>query len=112
MDPEIAKYYSAQPESTQKILGIIRDAIKKAEPLAQEKISYGIPTFTLMGKNLVHYSGNKNHIGFYPGPEAIDKFSDDLEHYKTSKGSVQLPLDKEIPLDLIQEITKFRASQI
>ncbi len=95
------------PPEIQQVLESVRQTIHHAAPDAQEKISYGIPTFTLKG-NLVHFSAYQHHIGFYPGAQAIVDFADDLKPYETSKGTVKFPLDKPIPLDLIKKITEYR----
>ncbi len=88
---------------TLKKLKAIRAIVKEIAPEAEEKISYGIPTFALHG-NLVHFAGYENHIGFYPGSAPIEKFANDLKEYKTSKGTVQFPLDKPLPLELIRRM--------
>ncbi|RPI59432.1 MAG: DUF1801 domain-containing protein, partial [Ignavibacteriales bacterium] len=88
----------------------IRAAIKKATPKASEVISYGMPAFK-QNKVLVYFAAGKNHIGFYPTPNPIKVFSKELESYKTSKGAIQFPLDKKIPLSLISKITKFRVKE-
>lgn len=102
IDEFIAKY----PNDVQAILRKIRQTIKDVAPDAKEKISYGIPTFTLNGKNLVHFSAYAKHIGFYPGSMPIAELSKELVGYKTSKGTIQFPLNKPIPYDLIKKITK------
>jgi uncharacterized protein YdhG (YjbR/CyaY superfamily) len=109
--PDIDNYIAGFPEETQKLLFQVRETIRRAAPNASEKMSYGIPTFTLKG-NLVHFAGYKKHIGFYPTPSAIIKFRNELSVYKNSKGSVQFPLDMPIPLGLITKIVKFRVSEI
>ncbi len=98
------------PKETQIILQKVRETISKAAPAAEESINYGIPTFKLEG-NLVHFSGYKHHIGFYPGATGIKVFEKELSIYKGAKGSVQFPLDKPIPYALISKITKFRVKQ-
>ncbi len=107
---EIDQYIAGFPKSTQKILEQVRKTIRKAAPEAEEKIGYGIPTFTLNG-NLVHFAGYKNHIGFYPTPSGIETFSKELSVYEGAKGSVQFPIDQPMPLDLITKIVKFRVAQ-
>lgn len=103
--------YSAQfPEEIQTILQKIRAVIREAAPDATEKISYQMPTFYLNG-NLVHFAAFKTHIGFYPVPSGIEKFKEELSQYKGGKGSVQFPLDKPIPYDLIRRITIFRVEE-
>jgi len=104
---DIDTYIACFPAESQKILKKLRMTIQKAAPEAKEKISYGIPTFTLNG-NLVHFAAYKNHIGFYPGALGILTFSEELSAYKGGKGTVIFPLDKPIPYDLISEIVKFR----
>lgn len=106
----IDEYIAIFPEATQKTLKKIRATIKAAAPDAEEKISYQMPTFTLKG-NLVHFAAFKNHIGFYPTPTGIEKFKKELSVYKGAKGSVQFPLDRPIPYDLISKIVKFRVEE-
>jgi uncharacterized protein YdhG (YjbR/CyaY superfamily) len=103
-------YIAAFPAATQKLLQQVRATIRKAAPDAEEKIGYGIPTFTLHG-NLVHFAGYKQHIGFYPGADGIAHFSKEMSAYKQSKGAVQFPLDRALPLALITKITKYRVKQ-
>ncbi len=107
----VATYIDAFPWETQQILRSVREAILQAAPRALETIKYGIPTY-VQGKNLVHFAGYRNHIGFYPTPGAIAHFSARLKPYKTSKGAVQFPLDMEVPLQLISEITKYRVDEV
>lgn len=102
----IDEYIADFPADVQKIMIELRQAIQKGAPEATEKISWGMPTFYLKG-NLIHFAGHKKHIGLYPGAEAIEVFSKDMEAYKTSKGAMQLPLDKPLPLKLITKIVKF-----
>ena len=107
----IDEYISMFPQNVQDILNNVRKTIQENAPTAQEAISYGIPTFKLNG-NLVHFAAFKNHIGFYPGgPSAIQAFKKELSLYKQSKGSVQFPLDKPIPLQLVKKIVEFRVKQ-
>lgn len=107
---DINSHIADFPAGTQKLLKQLRATIKKAAPKATEAISYGIPTFKLNG-NLIHFSGYAKHIGFYPGASGIASFKKELTKYKTSKGTVQFPLDKALPLSLITKIVKFRVKQ-
>lgn len=106
----IDEYIALYADDIQKILQKVRNVIKEAAPDASEKISYQMPTFYLHG-NLVHFAAFKTHIGFYPVPSGIEKFQDELSQYKGGKGSVQFPLDKPIPYDLIRRITLFRVEE-
>lgn len=62
----------------------------------------------MKGKNVIHFAGFRNHIGLYPSSEVIEIFAEKLKKYKTSKGTIQFPLQEELPFDLIQEIVEFR----
>ncbi len=113
MDTKIAtidQYIAAYPAQVQHILQKVRATIARVAPDATEKIGYGIPTYVYNG-NLVHFAAYAHHIGFYPGSGAIETFQKDLTAYKTSKGAIQLPLDKPIPYDLIEKITAYRVEQ-
>ena len=103
----VEKYINGFPENIQKMLQQIRKTIKELAPEAEETISYAIPTFKLKG-NLVHFAAFKNHIGFYPTPSGIKEFEKELSVYKQGKGSVQFPLDKPMPLELIRKIVRYR----
>jgi uncharacterized protein YdhG (YjbR/CyaY superfamily) len=106
----IDDYIKGFPKETQVILEKMRTIIRKAAPKATETISYGIPTFVL-GKNLVHFGGYKNHTGFYPGAAGVEAFTKELSAYQFSKGAIQFPLDKPLPVGLITQIVKFRVLQ-
>ena len=106
----IDAYISGFPEEVQAILEQIRRTIHETAPEATEAISYGMPTFKLNG-NLVHFGAFKSHIGFYPVPSGMAAFQDDLAAYKQGKGSVQFPLNKPMPLDLIRRIVEFRVQE-
>lgn len=103
----IDEYIAGFPDDIQEILKKIRRVISEAAPYAKEKISYQMPTFELYG-NLVHFAAFKNHIGFYPTPNGIEEFKEELAIYKNAKGSAQFPLNKPIPYELIEKITRFR----
>ncbi len=107
----IDTYIANYPKETQKLLKQLYATIKKAAPGAEEKISYGIPTFRLAGRNLVHFGGFKNHISFFPTSSGISEFKKELSGYKGAKGTVQFPLDKPLPLALITKIVKFRVKE-
>jgi uncharacterized protein YdhG (YjbR/CyaY superfamily) len=106
----IDEYIKTFPEEVQAILEKMRQTIRKAAPEAEEAISYQIPTFKLNG-NLVHFAAFKNHISFFPTSRGIAAFKKELSRYKGSKGTVQFPLEKPIPYDLVRKITTFRRRQ-
>jgi uncharacterized protein YdhG (YjbR/CyaY superfamily) len=105
----IDQYISLYPQEVQEKLQTIRRVIQEEAPEAKEKIAYAIPTFTFHG-NLVHFAGYKNHIGFYPAPSGIEQFPE-LQQYKTGKGTIQFPVEEELPLDLIRKVVRFRVQE-
>ncbi len=107
---DIDEYHSSCPADIQKILEQLRQTIKEAAPKVTETISYGMPAFR-QNKVLVYYAIHKEHIGFYPTPKPIEVFKNDLVKYKTSKGAIQFPIDKPLPISLIKKIVKFRAEE-
>ncbi|WP_144024639.1 iron chaperone [Paenibacillus odorifer] len=106
----IDAYISGFSLEVQEILNTLRKVIKEAAPEAEEKISYQMPTFALHG-NLVHFAAYPKHIGFYPTPSGINAFKDELSGYKGAKGSIQFPIDKPMPYELISKIVTFRVAE-
>lgn len=106
----IDAYIAGFPKDTQEFLELMRTTIKKAAPDACEAIKYAMPTFVLHG-NLVHFAAFKNHIGFYAIPSGHTAFKEAFSVYKGGKGSVQFPLDKPLPVELITSVVKFRAKE-
>ena len=102
----IPEYILEQDEAVQPRLIAIYDTIRKAIPDAEERLSWGMPTFW-KGRNIIHFAVAKHHIGLYPGPDAVEAFADCLKEYKTSKGAIQLPNKKELPLKLVAEIARW-----
>ena len=106
----VDEYLASFPKDTQKLLEQLRTTIKKAAPQAEEVISYQMPAYNFHGK-LVYFAAYEKHIGLYPMPSAIENFKKELAGYNTSKGTVQFPLDKALPLSLIAKITAFRVKE-
>ena len=106
MDEYIAKY----PLEIQLLLEKVRATIREAAPGSQEVISYQMPAFKLNGI-LVWFAAYGRHIGFYPTASGIQVFKAELSLYKWGKGSVQFPLDKPLPFDLISKIVKYRVME-
>lgn len=108
--PNVDLYIAGFPDETQKMLIQLRETIKKNAPEAEEVISYQMPAYKFHGM-LVYFAGYKNHIGFYPTGSGIESFKHKLKDLKTSKGTIQFPLDQPLPLELITEIINFRVAE-
>ncbi len=102
----IQEYINSQEVNVRERLNAIYETIRSAIPDAEERISWGMPTFW-KGRNIIHFAPAKKHIGLYPGSEAVEAFREQLKDYKTSKGAIQLPNNKELPLSLVAEIARW-----
>ncbi|MDO5028952.1 MAG: DUF1801 domain-containing protein [Bacillota bacterium] len=102
----IEEYILNQREEIQAYLIQVHKTIKAVLPDVTEKISWSMPTYW-KGKNIIHFAAHKNHLGLYPGPEGVEHFADKLSDYSRTKGAIQFPYNKPIPLDLIAEIAKW-----
>ena len=106
----IEEYIDAAPPEVREKLHRMHICIREAAHGAKESLKWGMPAYSYQ-KILVTFAVFKHHIGFYPMPSAIEAFAKDLAKYNTAKGSVQLPLDKPLPLPLIRKIVKFRVKE-
>ncbi len=104
-------YIASFPRKTQLILKKLRQTIMAAEPRLTEGISYAIPTFYLNDKYLVYMAGFKNHVGVYPATtEAVKAVG--LTAYKVSTGTLQFPMDKPVPYELIANFVLERVKEV
>ena len=110
----VDEYFNSQPEYVKKALLEIKECILEVVPLAKELINYNIPAYALVegGKReqQIMIAGYKNHVGLYPHPTTMEYFEHELKGYKQGKGSVQFPLDKSLPTDLIKRMIEYRAN--
>lgn len=92
---EIESYIEKQDETYQEDLEHVYQIIQKAIPEADEKISWGMPTFHKK-HNIIHFACNKKHVGIYPGADGVEEFTKELKEkgYKYSKGAIQFPYDR------------------
>jgi uncharacterized protein YdhG (YjbR/CyaY superfamily) len=104
-------YFSRVPEPARRALRQMRTAIRSVVPHdATETISYQIPAFTHNGV-LVWYAAFADHVSLFPKSDIIEASKDDLAGFKTSKGTIQFPLDTPLPIALIKRIVKARVAQ-
>ena len=108
----IDAYIAGFPKDMQVILQKVRETIRRAAPGAEETISYNMPTFKLNGNYLIHFAGWKRHISLYPFPSGAEDFLKEATGYKTSgKGTIQFPVNKPLPVNLITKIVKYRIKE-
>jgi uncharacterized protein YdhG (YjbR/CyaY superfamily) len=106
----MTEYIDGAPKQAQKKLREMRACIRDAAPGATEGLKWGMPAFSYK-RILVTFAAFEHHIGFYPTPSAVKAFSKELSKYNTASASIQFPLDRALPLQLIREITKFRVRE-
>ncbi len=109
---DVDKYIAEFPVEVQEILQQIRTLILQIAPDAVEKLAYGMPGYKLNGKPFVYFAGYAKHVGLYATPVAHEAFAEELKGYKQGKGSVQFPLNKPMPYDLIRRIIEFKSINI
>lgn len=108
----VNEYFDNQPEQTKKALLELKECILQAVPNATELLNYNIPAYALIkdGKReqQIMIAGYKKAVGFYPHPTTMEKFDSELKDYNKGKGSVQFPLDRPLPKDLIIRMIRYR----
>jgi uncharacterized protein YdhG (YjbR/CyaY superfamily) len=110
--PSVDEYIAAQPDGVQAILVLVRRAIRKAMPDADELISYKIPTYKLNGRAVLYFAGWKEHYSLYPASvPLVAALKDELAPYKVDKGTIRFPLSQPVPVKLIEQIAKLRAQE-
>ena len=102
----IDEYIAAQEERVQPKLIEVRKILQEALPEAEERISWSMPTYW-KGRNIIHFAASKKHLGIYPGGEATEAFADELSDYSVSKGTIRLPYDQPLPVELIKKIARW-----
>ena len=109
----VSEYIASKRKDVQAVLKLVRDAIRKAVPEAEELISYQMPMYRLNGGPVLYFAGWKQHYSLYPLGDAVAaEFQKELAAYEMSRGTIRLPLSEPVPVKLIQRIAKFRAKQL
>ena len=109
--PEVEAYFAAAPEASRARLLELAKLIRAELPDATERIAYAIPTWHLV-ENVVHIAGYERHVGMYPGAAAMVAFAEEFAGYTTSKGAVQFPHDRALPLDLVRRVVRWRLDRV
>ena len=101
----IDEYILGQDEGRQGDLRAVRQALRAALPTAEERISWSMPTYW-KGQNIIHFAASKKHIGLYPGADAVAHFAQELQGYKTVKGTIRIPYGR-VDAALIAKIARW-----
>ncbi len=110
---EVEQYLSALPAEPRAALESLRATIGAAAPDATETISYGMPAFKHNGRPLVAYAAFKNHCSLFPmSTKVIEAFAEELEPFRTSKGTLQFQTDRPLPPELVTKLVEARVEEI
>lgn len=112
MEDLIETYITKAPVEVQSILRRVRQLVLEVDPELTQTFSYQMPTFKKHGKAVFHFAAQKNHLGIYPTPSAIEHFAAKLEGYQTSKGAIQIPYSMPLDEKLIQDLVRFNLEQL
>jgi uncharacterized protein YdhG (YjbR/CyaY superfamily) len=112
--PDRRELYRGQAGAARRALKVMRAALRKAVPGAEEVISYGIPALRKDGRIVVFFAAWKEHCALYPVTgKLIAAFKGELAPYElTHKGTVRFPLDQPVPAGLVGRIAKYRAGEL
>jgi len=109
----VDEYIASQPKAVQGVLECVRNIIRKTIPVADEMISYKIPTYKLHSGAVIYFAGWKKHYSLYPATDhVVAALKDDLVPYEVRKGTIRFPLSQPVPAKLIERITRLRAREV
>ena len=107
----VAEYLAGIPEPARSTLKKVRAAIRSAVPSGTtEGISWGMPMFKHKGM-LLGLAAFTNHCSVFPGPAVIAALKDELKGFRTSKGTIQFPVDKPLSAALVKKLVKARIAE-
>lgn len=108
----IDHYIESQDLDKHERLQEIRKIMKHLVPDGIEVISYHMPAFKWKGKIVAYFGAFKDHISLFPHASCIEAFQEQSKDYVMSKGTIQFPMNKALPKDLIREMIQFRIHEM
>jgi uncharacterized protein YdhG (YjbR/CyaY superfamily) len=104
----VEEYLAGVPAAARKRYAELRRAVRAAAPDAEETISYRMPALRYRGA-LVYYGAFADHVSLFLGSAALrERMVKELRSYAGGTGTIQFPLDQEIPVALVQRIVRAR----
>jgi uncharacterized protein YdhG (YjbR/CyaY superfamily) len=104
-------YLNNLPPEVKTALENLRKTIKATAPMAEEVISYQIPTYKHNGA-LVHFMAHKNYCSFIVVNKSIlETFKEDLKDYDCTGTTIHFTVKNPLPEELIEKIVKERIRQ-
>ena len=110
----VDEYIAGFPRPVQVLLKRVRSTIRKAVPGAEEVISYSIPAYKLNGRIVIYFAGWKAHYSLYPATKRLAAaYKKELAPYEVNdKGTIRFPLSEPVPVQLIEHLARFRATEV
>lgn len=112
MEKEIKNYFEQFSDEVQARMLELRTLILIEDKNINEKMAYGMPAYSYLGKPFLYYGAFKNHLGFYATPSVHEhpNLQAELATFKQGRGSVQFPFNQELPKNLILKMIKLKKS--
>lgn len=105
----VSAYLKALPADQRAALERIRTVVRELAPEADEVMSYGLPTFTLAGKTVLHIGAAAKHCAIYG---AVGEFGEALAKYDVSKGTIRFQPESPLPLALLRRLVRARLARV
>lgn len=104
--PKTVDEYMAAIENAEyrAALDDLRSLIREELPDAEERISYGMPSYKL-NASICHFAAFTHHCSFFPGGVALD-YAEELVGYKVSKGTIQFTPAKPLEPELVRKMIR------
>ncbi len=107
----VDEYLRTLPIKVRVMLEKLRKVIKSTAPMAEEVISYRIPSYKYNGP-LVFFAAYESHCSLFVVDKSILKiFSAELKPYDTSGTTIHFTPDHPLPVALVKNIVRTRIGQ-
>ncbi|UDY37261.1 DUF1801 domain-containing protein [Dermatobacter hominis] len=109
----VDEYLAGVPEPQRSTLAALRTTLRRVLPGAEECIKYGMPAFALDGQGVAGFASAKHHCGYFPfSSTVLTTAGDAVDGYRTSKGGLQFPVDRPLPVGLVRTLVKLRIAEL
>lgn len=102
-------YLKALPADQRAALERIRLVVRGLAPEVEECFSYGLPTFKLGGKTVLHIGAAAKHCAIYG---AVGELGAELAKYDVSKGTIRFHPEAPLPLALLRKLVRGRLARV
>jgi uncharacterized protein YdhG (YjbR/CyaY superfamily) len=105
-------YIAAQAPPARATLGQVRGTILAQAAGAEESIAYGMPTYKLAGRLLLHMAGWADHYSIYPVSAALLASAGAVPAgVSHEKSTLRFAYDQAVPTNFIERIVRLRLAR-